>query len=115
MTKVKYQLRDVDKDYAEVMFGNLLTRVNPEKLKEVWQHILDIRSRVRVGSSVKLGFATEVKSHIDSEWMWVRITKDLGEGNYVGKLDNHPTLCPSLHLGDEIEFEARHIYGVEGV
>ena len=71
-------------------------------------------SRVSPGSTVKVGFQPEIETHLKGEWMWVIVTETIEPGKWIGFLDNHPTMCPSLRLGDTIFFEAKNVFAVEG-
>jgi hypothetical protein len=62
------------------------------------------RRSLQVGGWAKLGF----RSEDGGERMWVKITKALGDGKYVGTLENEPVFLP-LIAGTEISFESRHI------
>lgn len=59
----------------------------------------------------KLIFLVSPGELIEAERMWVKIKK-IETAHYVGILDNDPVLVQKLSLGDEIEFEPRHIAGI---
>lgn len=63
---------------------------------------------IKEGSLVKLAFQDEWFS---AERMWVTVTK-VDRDKFTGVLDNEPYDIPNLSLGDEVTFEARHIYEV---
>lgn len=64
----------------------------------------EARRSLQVGDWAKLGFQSDGRG----ERMWVHITKVLGDGKYVGTLENVPVHVP-LTAGAEISFEARNI------
>jgi len=59
-------------------------------------------SKIRPGHFVKLCFS-------DLERMWVKVTEVNKEG-LKGTLSNVPLFCLSLKLGQQIEFEPKHIF-----
>ena len=66
----------------------------------------EARRSLQVGDWARLGFQCE---GLAGERMWVKITEVLGDGKYVGTLDNDPVNLP-LKRGKKVSFEARHIY-----
>ena len=65
-----------------------------------------------VGRTAKVGFRAHNHAHIDSEWMWVRITRVDGE-RFHGELRNEPAHVPNLHMGDSVSFVAEDVFGGE--
>ena len=70
----------------------------------------DQRSALKVGDMVKLVFLADRPSSEGhtAERMWVEVT-EVGDGTYVGALDNQPTFLSGLNPGDSVTFEARHV------
>ncbi|KRE61932.1 immunity protein Imm33 domain-containing protein [Paenibacillus sp. Soil750] len=70
------------------------------------------RQKQKKGDLVRLHFILNHPSENDprAERMWVEITeKKLFSHKYIGILTNQPTYINSLHAGDKIEFEPKHI------
>lgn len=63
------------------------------------------------GDFVKLIFESE-KPHPSGERMWVRITGRQGN-RFQGTLANRPVFIDGLFLGDQIDFDVRHIACVD--
>lgn len=62
-----------------------------------------------VGRGVKIGF----QSHDDEvEYMWVKVT-EIDSPNLVGSLDNEPSFCTHLTLGDRVVLSRLHIVEVD--
>lgn len=73
---------------------------------------------LKVGDHVKLTFCP-LDAHGDAlagraERMWVRIAAIEGDGQFKGRLANHPRVVEALLLGATVSFEARHVFAVEG-
>jgi hypothetical protein len=68
--------------------------------------------KLKVGDTVKLIFdilgEDENGEFIKGEWMWVSLDEKTTQG-YRGTLNNEPITDGSLHCGETIEFEDKHI------
>lgn len=70
--------------------------------KQQWQQRC-IHLIIKPGEFVKLSFIS--KTNI-LEWMWVKVESvDIEKDEYIGKLDNDPTLPMDLKCGDIIKFK----------
>lgn len=70
-----------------------------------------LRKSLRKEDHVKLIFELDEPFEQPSgERMWVKVTNVLGEGHYIGVLQNYPVVvAPAISYGDAVEFEARHV------
>jgi hypothetical protein len=72
-------------------------------------------AQVRPGENVKLIFMfdSDDPGAPEAERMWVLVDEVLGDGRFVGRLDNTPRYIKDLTAGDRIEFEDVHIVNTE--
>jgi hypothetical protein len=70
---------------------------------------------VRPGEDVKLVFLfdSDTPEAPRAERMWVIVDRIEPDGRFIGHLDNEPQWIEDLKLGDEVEFDARHIINTE--
>lgn len=75
----------------------------------------DIRNNLQAGDFVKLvfRFAAEDAPREDGqcERMWVQVTGQDDEGNYLGTLENDP-VHDAAACGDELQFHPRHVMAI---
>lgn len=74
----------------------------------------DVREMVPVGGLAKLVFLLPEdapEGHPSAERMWCLVKERRGD-SYVGELTNQPRYLPGVTLGDEVEFEARHVAAI---
>lgn len=71
----------------------------------------EVIRKLKPGDLVHLIFEIDVDDpHEPSgERMWVEIAEVLPNEAYLGELANEPVLIEDLEMGDEIEFDARHV------
>ena len=77
----------------------------------------EVRSSLQPGQIVKLIFriALEDEEHGQTqevERMWVIVEKSLGNGRYLGTLDNDPQCTEGIEAGMKLVFEPRHVIQV---
>ena len=69
------------------------------------------RKNIEAGNHVKVGIRSFMGDET-TERLWVKVTEVKQDGKFIGSLRNDPVLV-GLKYGDEIEFEACHIYCIE--
>jgi hypothetical protein len=87
--------------------AGLLASENPYTF---WKPSVELVRSLKIGDLVKLIFEIKAPKDDDpgSERMWV-IIKSINSAGFRGQLDNVPQYIQGLALGDEIDFEVRHI------
>ncbi len=88
--------------------GEALNRAHPDTF-----YIPDREEReaLQPCDCAKLIFDAKDRDGAPCERMWVEVTERLGNGRYVGVLDNDALAAP-LDCGTPVRFEARHVIEV---
>jgi hypothetical protein len=73
----------------------------------------DQRASLKVGDLVKLIFEAEPPSStgLTAERMWVEV-REVGDGRFVGSLDNQPSFIADLEPGATVRFGPEHVAAI---